>query len=284
VRWELDPDIAAHYAHGLEGARLAAGSRLEAARTRELLARFLPPAPAVILDVGGAEGAYALPLAHDGYHVHLLDPVAAHVDAARAASAAQSDAPLASAVVGDARDLPFAEDVADAVLLLGPLYHLVDVDDRATALAEARRVLRPDGILLAAAISRFASTLDGLHTGAIADPAFEAMVAADLRDGVHRNPDVHGRPEWFTLAYFHTPDELRGDVRRAGFGDVDVLAIEGIASGADLDAALDDPAARDAVLRAIARVEREPSLLGASMHLMAVARKPSAPASAAPVA
>jgi ubiquinone/menaquinone biosynthesis C-methylase UbiE len=274
VGFELDPEIAAHYGQGLEGARLAGSGRVEAARTWELLMRFLPPPPAVVIDVGGAEGAYALPLAREGYHVHVLDPVAAHVDAARAASAAQPSAPLASAVLGDARDLPFTEEVADAVLLLGPLYHLIDREDRATALSEARRVLRAGGILLAAAISRFASTLDGLHSGAIRDPAFEAIVAADVRDGVHRNPDVEGRPEWFTLAYFHTPDDLREEVRGGGFADVDVLAVEGLASRADLNAALDDAEQRARVLRAIARVEREPSVLGASMHLMAIARKP----------
>jgi SAM-dependent methyltransferase len=274
VGFELDPEIAAHYAHGLEGGRLAGWGRLEAARTWELLTRLLPPPPAVVIDVGGAEGAYALPLAREGYRVHLLDPVAAHVDAARAASAAQCSAPLASAVVGDARELPFTDEAADAILLLGPLYHLIDGEDRAAALCEARRVLRADGILMAAAISRFASTVDGLHSGAIGDPAFEAIVAADLRDGVHRNPDVQGRPEWFTLAYLHTPEDLHEEVRRADFTDVNVLAIEGVASRADLDAALDDPVERAAVLRAIARVEREPSLLGASMHLMAVARRP----------
>jgi hypothetical protein len=58
--------------------------------------------------------------------VHLLDPVPKHVEQARTASARQPEYPLASAEVGDARRLPHADASADAVLLLGPLYHLVE--------------------------------------------------------------------------------------------------------------------------------------------------------------
>jgi len=48
---------------------------LEALRTRELIQRYAPAAPATVVDIGGAAGAYALWLAEAGYTVHLLDPV-----------------------------------------------------------------------------------------------------------------------------------------------------------------------------------------------------------------
>jgi ubiquinone/menaquinone biosynthesis C-methylase UbiE len=140
---DLDPDIVLHYSQGVERDRLTTWGRLEAEWTRVLLDRFLPPPPAVILDVGGAEGAYALPLARGGYSVHLIDPVPSHIEAARAASAAQPERPLAEAAIGDARSLEVSDDTVDAVLLLGPLYHLIDAVDRSTALFEAHRVLRP---------------------------------------------------------------------------------------------------------------------------------------------
>jgi hypothetical protein len=65
-----------------------------------------------------------------GYRVHLIDPVPKYVEQARPASARQPDHSLASAEVGDARDLAHADANADAVLLLGPLYHLLEREDR----------------------------------------------------------------------------------------------------------------------------------------------------------
>jgi ubiquinone/menaquinone biosynthesis C-methylase UbiE len=271
---ELDPAIAAHYEHDPERDRLETWARLEALRTRELLSRSLPPPPATVLDVGGARGAYALRLAREGYGVHLIDLWEPHVEAAALASANQPDAPLASVALGDARALPFSDASVDAVLLLGPLYHLAAAGDRAQALAEACRVMRSGGVLFAAAISRFASTFDGLRSGAISDPVFETIVEGDLRDGVHRNPDPQGRPEWFTLAYFHRPEELREELATAGLTDIQIVAVEGPGSFRDLDASLDDPTCRDALLRAIRRVEDEPTLMGASAHLMGIGRIP----------
>jgi ubiquinone/menaquinone biosynthesis C-methylase UbiE len=54
----------------------------------------------------------------------LIDLHEPHVEAAAVASAVQPDAPRASVAEGDARELPFADASADAVLLLGPLHHL----------------------------------------------------------------------------------------------------------------------------------------------------------------
>jgi SAM-dependent methyltransferase len=272
VAHDLDPAIAAHYEHDPERDRLETWARLEGLRTRELLARFLPAPPAVVLDVGRATGSYALPLARDGYEVHLIDPWEPHVEAATAGSRAQAETPLASIAVGDARELPFGEASVDAVLLFGPLYHLPVAEDRARALSEARRVLRSGGVLLAAGISRFASTFDGVLFGMITDPEFEAMVQGDLRDGVHRNPDPVGRPEWFTLAYFHLPHELREELQAAGLADVEILAVEGPGSFRDLRASLDDSGSREALLRAIRRVENEPTIMGASAHVLAIGR------------
>jgi SAM-dependent methyltransferase len=268
----LAPEVAEHYGLGLEDARLRTGhGRLEWIRTQEVLARVLPPPPATVLDVGGGTGAHALPLAARGYAVHLRDPVPMHVEQARAASRA-GQVKLASAEVGGALELAWPPESADAVLLLGPLYHLTEADERLRALLEARRVVRPGGVVVAAGISRFASTLDGLRTGALHEPGFEAIVERDVREGQHRNPS--GRPEWFTTAYFHRPHELRDELARAGLEPEALVAVEGAGfTLADPDRWLDDPGKRERLLRAIRRVESEPSLLGAGGHLLAVGRR-----------
>src|SRR5262245_58411166 len=218
--------IADHYASGYEADRLnQGGGRLERERTREFLGRFLPPPPATVLDVGGGPGGHACWLAARGYQVHLIDITPLHVELARQQSKGQPHAPLAGAEVGDARALPSGRQTADAVLLLGPLYHLTERGDRLQALREAHRVLRPGGTLLAAAISRFASALDGLCRGFLKDPQFAEIVRRDLTDGQHRNPT--GRPEYFMDTFFHHPDELRAEVAEAGFAQARVYGVEG---------------------------------------------------------
>jgi hypothetical protein len=121
----------------------------------------------------------------------------------------------------------------------------------------------------AAAISRFASVLDGLVSGWLGDPAFDAIVERDLADGQHRNPT--NRPQWFTTAFFHHPDDLRGELADAGLEFEALFGIEG--PGWLLWERWDEPRGRENILRVARAVEQEQSLIGASAHLLVVARK-----------
>lgn len=236
---------------------------LELARTQDILRRFLPDPPAMVLDIGGGPGVYASWLASLGFEVCLLDPVPRHLVHAR------DSLGVGGVVFGDARELPFASQSADAALLLGPLYHLIERQDRIAALAEARRVLRADGVMVAAGISRFASLLDGVTTGAIDDPVFQRIVAQDLRDGQHRSES--DRPEYFTTAYFHHPEELRGEALEAGFIDPEIIAVEGpVWIAPDFQERWRDPERRAVLLELAKAVEREPSLLGLSLHFLVI--------------
>jgi ubiquinone/menaquinone biosynthesis C-methylase UbiE len=265
----IDPEIQAYYDLGDERDRLTIrGESLELVRTKELLTRFLPPPPADLLDVGGGAGVYATWLARLGYRVRLIDPVPLHVEQAEAASAAQPDHPF-DATLGDARQLPAATSSVDAVLLMGPLYHLTERVDRITALREAYRVLRPGGVVLAVGISRVASLLDALRQGLLHQPEVIAIVERDLREGQHRNPDRHAG--WFTTAFFHSPDDLAEEVAAAGFDVEPILGIEG--PGGYVNPQWHEPTQRENMLFAARAVEREPSVLGISAHLLAVGQK-----------
>lgn len=265
-------DILDHYSDGEEEHRLSRSlGRLEKIRTFEILDRHLPAPPVRILDVGGGTGPYALPLAARGYEVHLVDPVPLHVERAQVLSAA-SDAPLANAMLGDARALAAHDATFDVVLLFGPLYHLIERTDRVKALAEARRVLVPGGLLVAAYISRFASACDGIQGGDLRKAAFAACVENDLAHGTHSPPPDH--PEWFTTAYFHRPEDIRPELEDASLRFNQLVAVEGPGwVSDDLDGWLDDDAERERLLRILRRLESEPSLMGASAHLLAIAHK-----------
>ena len=270
------PEMMGFYGEGLERERLAQGSfQLERARSEELLLRYLPPPPATVLDVGGGPGAYSCWLARRGYRVRLVDPVPLHVEQARSACRDHPETAISEAIVGDARALEQESGSQDAVLLMGPLYHLTTRDERVQALREAARVLRPGGLAAVAAISRFASLLDCLARDLLGDPAFVAAVSNDLRDGQHRNPT--GNPVLFTTAFFHHPDELALEIEEAGLDLLCLLGVEGPGwLQANFDAAWADPERRAFLLEAARTVEAEPSLLGVSAHLMAFAQKPGA--------
>jgi SAM-dependent methyltransferase len=261
------PEVRAYYDLLGEQQRLRvpAAGRLEFLRTWDLLGRLLPPAPARILDVGGATGIYAGPLAAAGYSVHVVDPVPAHVSAAAAL-------PGVTAAAGDARDLADAAAPAsvDAVLLLGPLYHLPERVDRVTAWREAARVLRPGGVVAAATIGRYASAFDGLARGFYREDGYAALVDETLATGAHRP----GTKPWFTTAYFHRPDEAAEEATEAGLAVERVVPIEGpLWIAGRLAEILDDETETAHLLSVLRRVEDDPALMAASSHLMTIARR-----------
>ena len=224
-------------------------------------------APARVLDVGGGPGAYAAWLADLGYAVHLVDPVPLHVE--QAAEAARVQGRRFTVAHGDACRLEQDAGSFDAVLLLGPLYHLVERRDRLQALAEAHRVLTRGGLIAVATISRFASIIDGLARGLLRHPEFRSIVEKDLRSGEHRNPTAI--PLAFTTAFFHRPDEIHAEVVDAGFALDALYGIEGAAGWFAPTTPPDERSADYERLLWVARaVEQEPSLLGGSAHLLAV--------------
>jgi SAM-dependent methyltransferase len=267
----IGDDLRRYYEQGRERERLTcSGGTLELVRTQELLQRYLPSPPADVLDVGGGPGVYAAWLARAGYRVHLIDPLPLHVEQATEAAAAQPDHPF-SAAVGDARHLEAPDASWDAALLFGPLYHLTERAERIAALAEARRALRPGGLALVVAISRFASLLDGLRQGILGDLEAAQAIERTLRDGQHRNPGLDRHPCWFTTSFFHQPAELAAEVAESGLLLEALIGIEG--PGEFVGNGWDDPQQRPHLLRAARLVEHEASLLGVSAHLLAVARK-----------
>jgi ubiquinone/menaquinone biosynthesis C-methylase UbiE len=270
----LTNPIHEYYNQGREQNRLlSAGGKLEFTRTQEIILRYLQTPPAVILDIGGGAGIHALPLANLGYEVHLRDIIPLHIEQALSASQDQQNHPLASVRIGDARQLEFADNIADAVLLLGPLYHLTERSERVQALKEAYRVLRPSGVLVAAIISRYASLFDGVARGFLADPYFAEIVERDLDEGQHRNPK--NEPGYFSTAYFHHPDEVRDEVIEAGFQLEAILPVEGPGwLMPDFDTFWENEANRERLLHIIRKVESDPAILSVSAHIVAVSRKP----------
>jgi SAM-dependent methyltransferase len=257
-----------YYERGAEADRLAltGAGQLEFERTKEIVLRQLPPSPATVADIGGGPGRYSLWLAGLGYRVVHRDIVPLHVETVRA-DAGPAGSGLIETRLADARDLDLADASVDAVLLLGPLYHLARRADRVQALREARRVVRPTGPVFGAAISRWAARLDGILRQRIDEKYAnaEALIAQVERTGLL--PPLG--PGSF-CGYTHRPGQLRAEFASAGFAGADVVCVEGAAYLlGDLDVRMADERERQIVLETSRAHERVPELMGLGSHLLA---------------
>jgi SAM-dependent methyltransferase len=171
--------------------------------------------------------------------------------------------------VCDARDLDLGDASVDAVLLLGPLYHLRERADRIHALTEARRVVRPGGPVFVAAVSRWVTRILDLRYRLYLDHP----QLAELTSHVERIGWLPPLTPTSWTGYSHRPHQLRAELRDAGLAVADLVSVDGPAFLlTDLDARWDDPVGRAAILDAARAFERVPELLGMGPHLLATAR------------
>jgi SAM-dependent methyltransferase len=190
------------------------------------------PANGRVLDIGGGPGRYAAWLARRGYRVTLADlsPDLLHIARSRiAGQAAESSGAVDEIVEADARDLSRWPDGSfDAVLSLGPFYHLTEPDDRHRAASELARVVRPGGTVFVALIPwlvfvrRTIAVPDERRH--LADPKFVAA----LRDHAAFINDVPGR---FTGGYGVRPPEVAPFFETYGFTIRTLVSTHGFATG-----------------------------------------------------
>ncbi len=247
--------------------------------TCHALATYLPP-HARVLDIGGGPGRYTIWLAKHGHHVSLADLCPELLSIARTKiGQAGANSMIEEVVEADARDLShWADDSFDAVMSLGPFYHLPDSDDRNRAAAELRRVLRVGGTVFVALMPRYAflrRTLDiPDERHHLAQPDFIERV---LQEGVFIN-DVPGR---FTNGYGVLLEDVTPFFEQHGFTTLALLSAEGIAVNSQCalsELSTSDPAAYQAALDMIIRTAGDPSILGMATHLLYVGRRAGASA------
>jgi len=241
--------------------------RIELQVTLRALAEILAPAPADLIDIGGGPGRYAIHLARQGYHVTLVDLSGGNLALARQ-KAAEAGVKLAAFVQANALDLSaFPEAGFDSALLLGPLYHLHKSEERRMALKQAHCLLKPGGLIFASVTTRFAAFRDAAingYTFVLDDPAYSERM---LATGIHDNG------VGFTDAYFAHPDEFIPLCESAGFTTLRLMGCEGILAGHEQYVNSLTGADHDFWLDINYHMALEPSLLGASDHLLYIGRK-----------
>ncbi|CEN93922.1 MAG: class I SAM-dependent methyltransferase [Paeniclostridium sp.] len=263
------------YNNGLEKGRLERGLGIvEFYRTKEVLSNYIVKKGNIIYDVGGGIGVYSSWLASEGNEVHLLELAP---NAVEYAIKSQSKDNLFKAEVCDARSINRENESADIVLLMGPLYHLQNKEDRKKVLNEAKRVLKKGGILFSVGISKFSSTTWAISTYGngnefLDDPIYFNMIQNELISGVHIRPKEYSN--FITQAYFHTPRELQEELEVVGFETIQKHAIEGVIWFTPfLNEYWKDEEKRNILLKILNQTDTEESLMGMSPHFMIVSKK-----------
>jgi ubiquinone/menaquinone biosynthesis C-methylase UbiE len=242
--------------------------RTEFAVTLKALGEFLPPPPSSILDIGGGPGRYSIELASWGYTVTLLDVSEKSLQLAEE-KAREAGVSLEGTIHSDALDLYRCEsEEYDAVLLMGPLYHLLLREERIQAIREATRVLKPSGRLTASVVTRFA-------------PFRES--ASSIPEWILENHDyalrmldtgLHEEPSKWAKAYFTHPEEITPLMEECGLRTLLLLGCEGIVAGHEDKVNELEGEAWQTWVDLNYRLGKESSLYGASDHLLYVGEKP----------
>lgn len=228
-----------------------------------------------VLDIGGGPGRYTIWLAENGHVVTLADLVPALLDFARIQiDEAGVGANVEEIVTSNVCDLSRWPDGSfDAVICLGPFYHLPDPAQRNRAASELARVLRTGGTLLAAFMPRLGFLRRSIAVREewphLRDQSFVRSV---LKDGAFYN-DNPGR---FDAGYGAKPEEIAPFFERFGFQTVALLATESFApivSEQLAEMKVGDPDAYAAALDILESTAAEPSILGAANHLLYIAKR-----------
>lgn len=247
---------------------------LEFAINSRTIAAYLPDG-ARILDIGGGPGRYALWLAERGHRVTLADLSPGLLGIAREQAATTPAGRLIEEIVeADACDLSRWPDSSfDAVLALGPFYHLPEEEARERAAAELARVLKPGGFAFVALMPRLSflrrTIADRVERRHLGRPKF----VRQLLDTGTFNNDEPGR---FTGGYGARPEEIAPFFARFGFAQETLLASQSVAP--DLQRTLaelaeNDPQSFETTLVILLEVASEPSILGMSSHLLYVGKR-----------
>ncbi|GAA0885689.1 hypothetical protein GCM10009120_42880 [Sphingobacterium siyangense subsp. cladoniae] len=267
----ISRDIELFYNRASEETRLDKGMGVfEFERIKSLVEKYIPTSSSKIIDIGGGTGKYSEWLAKKGHQVHLVEPVAKHIQIAQSRANRLKNKFFVH--LGEARKLEFPDNYADLIILHGPLYHLQKKEDRDLAICEAKRILKNDGIILGFAINYTASTLVGLLNGLIHKKPFFEMCKEELIRGMHNPPDDF--PWLLAEAFYHKPEQLKDEFINQGLAYLNTYAVEGMAwLDKEYFANMLNNKKRRTLMELIQVTENDSYLLPFSPHMMIAVQK-----------
>jgi S-adenosylmethionine-dependent methyltransferase len=263
-------DIAAYYSADpeKEHQRLE-NHQLEYDLTWRFLKEYLPP-QGHLLEIGSATGRYTLDLAKRGYHITAVDLCPENIAFCRQLLSKAGLTNQVQLMVGDARYLnEVPEAYFDAVLLMGPLYHLVEKPDREMAVREAFERLRPGGVIFSAFISRY-----GIWGDLMKNMPEWIEEKREVKSYLTTGKAPHGTPRVGFRPYITLVPEIAPLHEGVGFETFKVVGIEPAISAEDESYNKLEGERRKLWLDLLYEISEEPSIVGSSRHLLYIGRKP----------
>lgn len=241
--------------------------RIEFEMTKRALGEFID-SNSEILDVGGGPGRYSIFLSKQGHKVTLFDLSEELVKQAEK-NAADAGVVLDGIVQGDVLELDrlITNRLYDAVLCMGPMYHLLQEEERTKALKQCLDKLKPGGIIVISFISAYAPIIDCLKYDLESISNSKSRLLNYLTDG--KNDNSFG----FTDAYFINPDNIDDLLKDFKVSKLKLMATEGM--GALIEPALMrlSEEAFQEWIDLFYRISDNEKLFGSCEHLLYVGRK-----------
>ena len=247
---------------------------LEFAINKAWIQKFLPRPGSRILDIGGGPGRYSIWLAALGYRVTLAD-LSVDLLAIAREKAGEQDIQLEDVVEANAVDLSrFADSSFDAVLCLGPMYHLLEESDREAVAGEVFRVLKPVGHAFVA----FLNHLSALRAAVNQDIPFFTPYTFDIVKRWHYD-HVMDFPVAgiFSPAWVVHPRNVPPLMERNGFRTVELVSSQSVAGDVQAHLALfaeRQPELYRWVINELVKLANDPTIIGSAWHLLYIGRKP----------
>jgi ubiquinone/menaquinone biosynthesis C-methylase UbiE len=247
---------------------------LEFSINKAWIQKFLPKPGSRVLDIGGGPGRYSIWLAWQGYRVTLAD-LSPDLLAIARRKAAEEGVELDQVVEANAVDLSrFDDNSFDAILCLGPMYHLLEESDRQAVAGELFRVLNRGGHAFVA----FLNHLGALRAAVNQDIPFFTPYTFDIVKRWHYD-HVMDFPVAgiFSPAWVIHPLDVAPFMERSGFGSVEVISSQSVAGDVQGHLALfaeRQPELHAWVIDELANIANDPTIIGSGWHLLYIGRKP----------
>ncbi len=222
-----------------------------------------------VLDIGGGPGRYSLYLAKKGCDVTLFDLSSKNISYALEQAKLQNlsiKTVCGNACVADT----LVSGEFDHVLLMGPLYHLLEESDRVRAVESSLRLLKSGGVLYTSFINLFAGMIYAMkHDPQIINSVVESEV--EYKQCVLDNKSFGG--DAFTRAFFIAQDQVLPFMERFPLQKLHLIGQEGIASPCEETIISQPQEVVDGWMDICERLAEREDLLSYSEHLMYIGRK-----------